>query len=112
MATLTNTIEFPEELIKQIADKVSWTVMNAIRSQAPTQSNDIMGVPELCKYLDMSKRWVYDRVNDKSIPHMKIGGVLKFEKKDIDKWLETFRVPVVSNPPKSFLESGKVRNLK
>lgn len=100
MLTLNNTIEFPEELVKHIADKVSWNVMSAIRSTTPTNSNDIMGVMELSEYLGMSKRWVYDRVNDKSIPHMKIVGVVKFSKKEIDKWMETFRVPATKNPPK------------
>ena len=100
MAALTSTFEFPEEVIKQIADKVSWNVMSAIRSTTPTNSNDIMGVVEDSKYLGMSRRWVYDRVNEKSIPHMKIVGVVKFSKKEIDRWIETYRVPATKNPPK------------
>jgi len=32
------------------------------------------------------------------IPYLKIGGQLRFRKKDIDKWLDTYNVPAVSTP--------------
>jgi len=101
MATLTNNIDFPEEFIDQIAQKVSSKIMNTIREQPQPNQNEIMGVPEVSSYLGMSPRWIYDRVNNKSIPHMKMGSTLKFSKKEIDKWLDTFRVPNVRPPSRT-----------
>jgi excisionase family DNA binding protein len=60
--------------------------------------DEIMGVPELATYLGMSEKWVYDQTASQRIPFFKLGSILKFRKKDIDKWLRNFDTPAVERP--------------
>jgi predicted DNA-binding transcriptional regulator AlpA len=46
----------------------------------------------------VSKKWIYERTQLKEIPHIKVNGLLRFRKRDIDKWLNSFNVPSVSTP--------------
>lgn len=58
----------------------------------------IMGVQELAEYLGMSDKWIYDQTGSKSIPFFKLGTILKFRQKEIDKWLTSFDMPAVDKP--------------
>ena len=58
----------------------------------------IFDVAGLAKYLEVSETWIYERTHFKEIPHLKIKGHLRFRKKDIDKWLNSFSVPMVNTP--------------
>jgi excisionase family DNA binding protein len=60
----------------------------------------IFDVPELKDYLKVSKQWIYERTHLKEIPHLKIDGQLRFRKRDIDKWLNSFNVPPASTADK------------
>jgi excisionase family DNA binding protein len=46
----------------------------------------LLSVKEAAAYLGMSKDWVYDRLKS-LIPHVKIGGALRFRKEDIDRYI-------------------------
>lgn len=58
----------------------------------------IFDVKGLADYLKVSSQWLYERTHLKEIPHIKIGGQLRFKKRDIDKWLASFNVPSVNTP--------------
>ena len=58
----------------------------------------IFDVKGLCDHLHVSDKWVYERTHLKEIPHLKVNGLLRFRKKEIDKWLNSFNVPAVSTP--------------
>jgi excisionase family DNA binding protein len=63
-------------------------------------------VKTLSTYLSVSTQWVYERVQLKEIPHAKIGKFPRFQKKDIDSWLETMKVPA-KETSSSFLKRIK-----
>jgi excisionase family DNA binding protein len=42
----------------------------------------------LAEYLTVSKQWIYERSHLKEIPHIKKQGLLRFRKREIDKWLD------------------------
>lgn len=58
----------------------------------------IFDVKCLCDHLHVSDKWVYERTHLKEIPHLKVNGLLRFRKKEIDKWLNSFNVPAVNTP--------------
>ena len=51
--------------------------------------NSLLDVEELAKYLKLQKQTIYNWLNQKKITGIKIGGVWRFDKKDIDKWLKS-----------------------
>ena len=83
------------QLIDAIVEKVVEKLIPLLRCKA--KDNELMGVEELAKYLNVGNDWVYAHV--KEIPHYKIGRFPKFRKKLIDKWLEKQRTPqnIISN---------------
>ena len=50
-----------------------------------------VGPNELAKYLDISVNTVYSWVYLRRIPFVKMGRLVKFDLKDIDKWLQHYR---------------------
>ena len=46
----------------------------------------LFSVMEAAAYLGMSKDWVYENLK-KLIPHVKIGGSLKFRREDLDRYI-------------------------
>ena len=47
---------------------------------------------ELAKFLAISKTTVYRLVNRRQLPFNKVGGVLRFRKDDIERYLEAGRI--------------------
>jgi excisionase family DNA binding protein len=52
----------------------------------PGVTSPLFSVVEAANYLGMSKDWVYERLKA-LIPHVKIGGALKFRKEDLDRYI-------------------------
>jgi excisionase family DNA binding protein len=49
---------------------------------------DILTLRELALYLKTAEKTLYRLVGNGKIPGFKIGGAWRFQKKDIDAWLE------------------------
>jgi len=49
----------------------------------------LLDVDDLAKYLKLRKQTIYNWLNQKKISGMKIGGVWRFDKSEIDKWLKS-----------------------
>ncbi|MFZ0931742.1 MAG: helix-turn-helix domain-containing protein [Syntrophobacteraceae bacterium] len=47
---------------------------------------------ELAEYLAISKATVYRLVNKRQLPFNKVGGMLRFRKDDIERYLEAGRI--------------------
>ena len=61
----------------------------------------LLDVAELAKYLKLRKQTIYNWLNQRKILGIKIGGVWRFEKKEIDKWLK-------AQAKKSMSDTGEV----
>ncbi len=46
----------------------------------------IMTPKDLAEYIQVPLSWVYNNIH--TIPHVKLGRLLRFKKADIDKWLD------------------------
>jgi len=49
----------------------------------------LLDVDDLAKYLKLKKQTIYNWLNQKKISGIKIGGVWRFDKQEIDKWLKS-----------------------
>jgi excisionase family DNA binding protein len=48
----------------------------------------VMTIPEVARYLKLSKSKVYYMVQQRKIPHIKIGRNVRIRAKDVQSWLE------------------------
>ncbi|MFA6971800.1 MAG: helix-turn-helix domain-containing protein [Gallionella sp.] len=49
----------------------------------------LMTVANLAEYLQLDEQTVYKKVEAGELPAIKVGGVYRFRKPDIDRWLDT-----------------------
>ena len=49
--------------------------------------NRLLNVEELAQYLNLQKQTIYNWLSQRKISGIKIGGVWRFNKREIDKWL-------------------------
>ncbi len=50
--------------------------------------NHLMDVDELAQYLKLKKQTIYNWLNLRKISGIKIGGVWRFDRREIEKWLK------------------------
>jgi excisionase family DNA binding protein len=93
-------IEFEPQDIEAIAQRVTEFLKPILANRKDEAENVIFDVQGLAEYLKVSPKWIYDRTHLKEIPHYKIRGQLRFRKREIDKWLNTYRVPAINTPEK------------
>ena len=51
--------------------------------------NRLMDIDDLADYLRLKRQTIYNWLNQNKISGIKIGGVWRFNKRDIDKWLKS-----------------------
>jgi len=100
-------------LAHEIADEVAKILAPLLATQHVKKDDPLLGVKELAQYIGVSVQWVYERVQLKEIPYIKVGKHLRFCKSDIDTWLDSLKVPPMSplsSVPKSLhnLNNSKV----
>lgn len=54
----------------------------------------LMDVEELAGYLQIKNQTIYNWFRDSKVRGIKVGGVWRFDKKEIDKWLDSCCKPV------------------
>lgn len=95
-------LTLPPELVDLIVDRLFEKIKPFLAGNGKQDAeNTIFDVKSLCNYLKVSRQWVYERTHMKEIPHTKINGQLRFRKKDIDKWLNSYNVPATSTPERA-----------
>lgn len=55
---------------------------------------ELMNVEELSNYLNVNISWIYERTSKKKLPFIKVGKYVRFNKDQIDQWLESQTVSV------------------
>ncbi len=94
-------LNIPDELIEEITHRVVNKLKPLLAKQSDPDSDVIFDVKGLCEYLKVSDKWVYDRTHFNEIPYIKIKGLLRFRKKDIDRWLNSYHTPAVDTPKRA-----------
>ena len=49
----------------------------------------LLNVNEASMYLNMKVSWLRSAVFQRQIPFIKLGRLIRFDKKDLEKWIET-----------------------
>ena len=49
----------------------------------------LIDIDELADYLKLKKQTIYNGLNQRKISGIKVGGVWRFDRKDIDNWLRS-----------------------
>ena len=49
----------------------------------------LLDVEDLAHYLKLQKQTIYNWLNQKKISGIKIGGVWRFDKQEVDRWLKS-----------------------
>lgn len=52
---------------------------------------ELISPKELCKLLKVSETWPYKMIQRGRLPYYKIGGVVRFRRRDIESFLEECR---------------------
>lgn len=60
-----------------------------LRNEVPKSMKSLLDVEDLAKYLKLQKQTIYNWLNQRKIAGIKMGGVWRFDKKEIDKWLRS-----------------------
>ena len=54
----------------------------------------LMDIDELAGYLRLKKQTIYNWLNQRKISGIKVGGVWRFERREVDDWLKSRRRPI------------------
>lgn len=90
--------ELEPQDIEAIAQRLLELLKPMLSENGKGEDDVILDVQSLAEYLRVTPKWIYERTHLKEIPHIKIGGQLRFRKRDIDKWLNSYNVPDISTP--------------
>jgi excisionase family DNA binding protein len=55
---------------------------------ATNEDTNLMTVEDVAALLKVEKQLVYKLKRDRKIPFIKIGGVIRFRRVDVDQWIE------------------------
>ncbi|OGX37350.1 MAG: hypothetical protein A3G91_00575 [Omnitrophica WOR_2 bacterium RIFCSPLOWO2_12_FULL_50_9] len=59
---------------------------------------NLLDVDDLARYLKLRKQTIYNWLNQRKITGIKVGGVWRFDKKEVDKWLRSQARRAVRRP--------------
>lgn len=76
-----------DQLKNDIINGVVERLEPLIKNNSMSNDNELWNVEKVAHYLDTSKSSIYSKTHTNSIPHLKCGQILKFNKKHIDIWL-------------------------
>lgn len=65
--------------------------------QSEPLRGEVMDVAGVAEYLGFSPSTIYEKVQSKDIPHVRIGNSLRFPKAVIDRWLEANTIQATPN---------------
>ncbi|MFA5858406.1 MAG: helix-turn-helix domain-containing protein [Elusimicrobiota bacterium] len=55
----------------------------------------LLSITEVSEYLGLSKNTIYSWIWQRKIPYVKCGRLVKFDKKDIDQWIERHKIDIL-----------------
>ena len=91
---------FDKDELKTIAAALTEEIkpmLSKLLKQDKASTCSPMNINELADYMKVSKNFIYKLIHDKKIPHIKRGNkLLLFNREEINKWLNSYKVPVLT----------------
>jgi excisionase family DNA binding protein len=101
--------ELESQDIEAIAYRVVELLEPKLSGNGKQREEDIIfDVKGLSQYLKVNESWVYKRVSVKAIPYFKNGKYTRFRKKDIDRWIDSQKIPLLT--PLKRVKKGRAVN--
>jgi len=66
----------------------------------------LIDIDELADYLKLKKQTIYNWLNQRKISGIKVGGVWRFDRKDIDNWLRSKKREISGPAAPAPLDTG------
>ncbi|MCC7352826.1 MAG: helix-turn-helix domain-containing protein [Anaerolineae bacterium] len=73
-------------------------VGGSVRAKQTGQKDSIMTIPEVAEYLKMSRSKVYQLVQKRRIPYVKMGRNVRIKESDLVDWIEEQRQDIAPSP--------------
>ena len=58
-------------------------------------AKELLSVDDLSEYLNIKKSTIYCLVENRKLPHYRIGRLIRFKQGDVDAWMEKQKEPVI-----------------
>ncbi len=58
-------------------------------------TKELLSVNDLSQYLNIKKSTIYSMVENRILPHYRIGRLIRFKQGDVDAWVEKQKGPVI-----------------
>lgn len=88
-------IEIDHSDLDLISDKVMEKLKPMIDKINKKDTDHLLNKKQLAQYLEVSVKWI-DGYKQLGLPYIPMKGHVRFRKNDIDKWLESVKVPAVN----------------
>lgn len=97
----------PEILIKDIADRVTTNILNAVGKGETTALTDLLTVQQAAEFLSLSVPTIYAKISNKELPCMKRSKRVYFSREDLLSYLRAGRKRTIAE-----IEAGANNVLK
>lgn len=85
-------IELESTDIERLSAEITKRVLDSLGDSLkhPANSDPILSVETLAAYLQTTPKWIYNHIPE--LPHLKLDGLLRFRKSEIDRWIKTAQI--------------------
>jgi excisionase family DNA binding protein len=88
----TKADEYIRQVIREtVRITLEESKLNQNTAPEKRQSDKVLSIEEVAEYIGMKACSIYGMIHRKSIPYIKMGRLVKFEKHKIDEWLHSSR---------------------
>ncbi|MGY6561421.1 MAG: helix-turn-helix domain-containing protein [Luteibaculaceae bacterium] len=93
MQTQNLTFESLPNAVSELITKVDYLTKLVNQKQHPDQcENEFLSIDEACKFLNLAKPSIYSMVSRGTLPYIKRGGKLRFQKSELVNYLKDGKV--------------------
>jgi len=87
------TAELEQQFLQQVERQMEKVLMafEERHYKLKKETEKVFSIDEVADYIGFQKASIYGLINRKSIPYIKCGRLVKFEKSQIDLWLQSKR---------------------
>jgi excisionase family DNA binding protein len=85
-----------ERFMRDVIDNIGKASYHVTEVEKKQATEKLLTVQEICELLKVPKTYIYWLTHKRQIPFIKMMGHLRFRQSDIDAWLESKEVRIVS----------------